>query len=65
MKKKSRLFIYDESTVGRKPRPRADQGMSPARTGDCIWWWLMVGFVLNCWINAQICGLIVVGTLQI
>ncbi|KAL0007446.1 hypothetical protein SO802_008948 [Lithocarpus litseifolius] len=33
-KKKSRLFVYDESTVERKPRPRADRGMSPARTGD-------------------------------
>ena len=34
IKKKSRLFVYDESTVERKPRPRADRGMSPARTGD-------------------------------
>lgn len=33
-KKKSRLFVYDECTVERKPRPRADRGMSPARTGD-------------------------------
>ena len=32
--KKLRLFVYDESTVERKPRPRVDQGMLPMRTGD-------------------------------
>ena len=36
MKKKLRLFVYDESTVERKPRPRADWGMSLARTGDSV-----------------------------
>ena len=31
--RRSRSF-YGESTVERKPRPRANQGMLPARTGD-------------------------------
>ena len=34
LKKKSQFFVYDESTVERKPRPRADRGMSLARTGN-------------------------------
>ena len=34
MKKKSWLFVYDESTVEKKPRLRADWGMLPVRTGD-------------------------------
>ena len=34
-KKQSRLFVLDESTtVNRIHHPRADRGMSPARTGD-------------------------------
>ena len=34
MKKKSQFFVYDESTVERKPRLWADWGISLVRTGD-------------------------------